>query len=85
MSQNSSNDKAAMLATLDRIQKVEGFDPTPFAVEYTDLNTQETRKRLPVMIQMAWFRLRFPEGRMHRRISGISDGAGGQRHGGLLP
>lgn len=64
MSQNSSNDKAAMLATLDRIQKVEGFDPTPFAVEYTDLNTQETRKRLPVMIQMAWFRLKYPEGRI---------------------
>ena len=69
MSQNSSNDKAAMLATLDRIQKVEGFDPTPFAVEYTDLNTQETRKRLPVMIQMAWFRLRYPEGRIAVEVS----------------
>ena len=55
MSQNSSNDKVAMQATLDNIQKVEGFDPAPFAVEYTDLNTQETRKRLPVMIQMACF------------------------------
>lgn len=69
MSQNSSNDKAAMLAALDRIQKVEGFDPTPFAVEYTDLNTQETRKRLPVMIQMAWFRLRYPEGRIAVEVS----------------
>lgn len=64
MSQNSSNDKVAMQATLDNIQKVEGFDPAPFAVEYTDLNTQETRKRLPVMIQMAWFRLKYPEGRI---------------------
>ena len=63
MSQNNSNEKAAMLAKLDSIHKVEGFDPAPFAVDYTDLNTQETRKRLPVMIQMAWFRLKYPEGR----------------------
>ena len=32
MSQNSSNDKVAMQATLDNIQKVEGFDPAPIAV-----------------------------------------------------
>ena len=61
MSQNNSNAKTAMLAKLDSIHKVEGFDPSPFAVDYTDLNTQETRKRLPVMIQMAWFRLKYPE------------------------
>ena len=45
MSQNNSNAKTAMLAKLDSIHKVEGFDPSPFAVDYTDLNTQETRKR----------------------------------------
>ena len=48
MSQNNSNAKTAMLAKLDSIHKVEGFDPSPFAVDYTDLNTQETRKRLDV-------------------------------------
>lgn len=64
MSQNNSNDKAAMLALIENINKVEGFDPTPFAVDYTDLNTNETRKRLPVMIQMAWFRLKYPDGRI---------------------
>lgn len=69
MSQNNSNAKAAMLAKLDSIHKVEGFDPTPFAVDYTDLNTQETRKRLPVMIQMAWFRLKYPEGRIAIQVS----------------
>ena len=47
MSQNNTNAKTAMLAKLDSIHKVEGFDPSPFAVDYTDLNTQETRKRLP--------------------------------------
>ena len=44
MSQNNSNAKTAMLAKPDSIHKVEGFDPSPFAVDYTDLNTQETRK-----------------------------------------
>ena len=63
MSQNNSNDKAAMLAKIEGINEVEGFDPTPFAVDYTDLETGEVRKRLPVMIQMAWFRMKYPEGR----------------------
>jgi len=46
------------------INAVEGFDPTPYAVDYTDLTTNETRKRLPVMAQIAWFRLRYPEGKI---------------------
>ena len=33
MSQNNSNDKAAMLAKIEGINKVAGFDPTPFAVD----------------------------------------------------
>ena len=49
---------------LCEINRVEGFDPAAFAVEYTDMNTGEVRKRLPVMIQMAWFRLKYPEGRI---------------------
>ena len=52
MSQNNSNDKQAMLCKIENINKVEGFDPTPFAVDFTDLNSQETRKRLPVMIRL---------------------------------
>jgi len=46
------------------INAVEGFNPMELAVEYTDLSTNETRKRLPVMAQMAWFRLKYPEGRV---------------------
>ena len=38
------------------INRVEGFDPSPFAVEYTDMETGEARKRLPVAVQIAWFR-----------------------------
>lgn len=64
MSQNNSNDKLANLALIERINQVDGFDPTPFAVDYTDLTTGEVRKRLPVMIQMAWFRMKYPEGKI---------------------
>jgi len=55
--------KAATTA-IETINRVEGFDPAPLAVDYTDLNTGETRKRLPVMAQIAWFRLKYPEGRI---------------------
>ena len=69
MSQNNSNDKAAMLAKIEGINEVEGFDPTPFAVDYTDLETGEVRKRLPVMIQKEWFRMKYPEGRIAITVS----------------
>ena len=61
MSQNNTNSMNAMLNT---IHKVEGFDPSALAVEYVDLTTQEKRKRLPVIAQMAWFRLKYPEGKI---------------------
>lgn len=55
---------AAQSAMLNTIHKVEGFDPSVYAIDYTDLNTGETRKRLPVMAQMAWFRLVYREGKI---------------------
>lgn len=62
MNQNSiPNSVTSMLSS---INKVDGFDPTPLAVEYMDLTTQEKRKRLPVMAQLAWFRLKYPEGKI---------------------
>lgn len=73
MSQNISNDKVAMMALIENINKVDGFDPAPFAVDFTDLNSQETRKRLPVMIQMAWFRLKYPEGRIAVSVTPAKD------------
>lgn len=69
MNQNNSNRKAVMLAKIEGINQIEGFDPTPFAVDYTDLETGEVRKRLPVMIQMAWFRMKYPEGRIAVQVS----------------
>ena len=73
MSQNSANDKAAMLAKIETINHVDGFDPTPFAVDYTDLSTGETRKRLPVMIQIAWFLLKHPEGKLAVQVTPVND------------
>ena len=61
---NTKENPAAQSALLSTIHKVEGFDPSAYAIDYTDLNTGETRKRLPVMAQMAWFRLVYPEGKL---------------------
>jgi hypothetical protein len=59
----SGNDKSAVLEKIAAINEVEGFDPSALAVEYTDMNTGERRLRLPVMAQVAWFRLKYPEGK----------------------
>ena len=55
---------AAQMELLNTINKVDGFDPEAFTTEYTDLNSNESRKHLPVMAQMAWFRLKYPEGKI---------------------
>ena len=69
----NGNDKSAALAVISTINAVEGFDPTPLAVDYTDMNTGETRKRLPVMAQVAWFRLKYPEGRFMISVTAGKD------------
>lgn len=69
----NTNDKSAVLAKISTINTVEGFDPAPLAVDYTDMNTQETRKRLPVMAQVAWFRLKYPEGRFTISVTAGKD------------
>lgn len=56
------DEKQAALAAIQQINAVDGFDPSPLAVEYADLNTHEKRLRLPVMGQLAWFWLKHPEG-----------------------
>lgn len=69
MSTNNSNQKSAMLAKIEEINRVEGFDPSPFAVDLNDLAGGETRKRLPVMTQMAWFRMKYPEGKITVQVT----------------
>lgn len=60
----TSKDKQTALGLIQKINEVEGFDPAPLALEYVDLNSGEKRLRLPVMAQLAWFRLKYPEGRI---------------------
>lgn len=64
MSQNAQNEKASALELIAKIHQVQGFDPAAFAVDYTDLNTGEVRKRLPIMPLLAWFRMVYPEGKI---------------------
>ena len=66
-------EKQAVLSAIQKINAVEGFDPTPLAVEYVDLNTQEKRTRLPVMVQLAWFWLKYPEGRVSVSVTVAKD------------
>lgn len=64
MSQNNSNDKAAMMLHIEKINQIEGFDPAPFAIEYGDLSSGESRKRLPVVIRIAMFRMKYAKGKI---------------------
>lgn len=74
MSQNNSNDKSAMMPYIENINKVEGFNPALFAVEFSDFNNNgEKSKRLPVMIQIAWFRMKYPTGRIAVQVTPAKD------------
>ncbi len=73
INQDKEEGRTAMRAVISSINAVEGFDPEPFAVEYADLESGETRKRLPVMVQMAWFRLKYPEGKITTKVTNGKD------------
>ncbi len=60
-------------SVFNSINQVEGFDPNAFAVDYTDFNSGETRKRLPVLIQIGWFRLKYPAGRIACTVTPAKD------------
>ena len=69
----TTNTKDSVISIIENINHVDGFDPKPFAVDITDLNSNETRKRLPVMIQIAWFRLKYPEGKIAVSATPVND------------
>lgn len=56
--------KTSSQIKIEEINKVEGFEPSEFAVDYTDLEDQKTHKRLPVTVQIAWFRMKYPTGKI---------------------
>ncbi len=64
----NNNEMQTMLNKIADINKVEGFDPSVFAVEFADLKNGDTRQRLPVVIQMAWFRLLYPKGKIAVKV-----------------
>ena len=66
MSNNADSEKAkkSAMSKIETINSVEGFDPRPLVLEFGDLNDGKKRYRLPVMAQIAWFRLKYPEGRI---------------------
>ncbi len=64
LTSSNANTKTDMLAVIGGINRVDGFDPTPFVMDFNDLSTGETRKRLPVITQIAWFRLKYPDGKI---------------------
>ena len=70
---NQNSERTAKKDMVAKINAVEGFDPEQFAVDYTDNATGEKIKRLPVMAQMAWFRLRHPEGKIAVRVVPAKD------------
>ena len=63
----------AAMDMIRKINEVEGFDPTSLAVEYNDMNGNEKRLKLPVAIQIAWFRLKYPEGRIATSVTAGKD------------
>jgi len=68
------NAKAMAITCIAAINRVEGFDPTPLAVEYPDQGNGTMSKRLPVMVQLAWFRLRYPDGRIAITVTPEKEG-----------
>ncbi len=73
MSQNTQNEKTSNMELIATIHQVQGFDPSVFAVDYTDLNTGEVRKRLPIMPLLAWFRLVYPDGKIAVTATPVKD------------
>ena len=76
MTTENTQAKQAAIEALQKINAVEGFDPSALAVEYTDLNSasgSEKRLRLPVMAQIGWFRLKYPEGRIAVSVTAGKD------------
>lgn len=73
MSQNTSTDKQKMLTKIDEINRVDGFDPYPLAIDIADLNSSESRKHLPVVVQIAWFRMKYPEGKIATTVERDQD------------
>lgn len=62
------------MAIIETINQVQGFEPSQFAIKLADLSENgEERMRLPVMTQLAWFRLKFPMGKIAVEVGPSGD------------
>ena len=58
------------MAKIETINQIQGFEPSQFAIKLADLSEDgEERMRLPVMTQLAWFRLKFPMGKISVEVA----------------
>lgn len=58
------------MAKIETINQIQGFEPSQFAIKLADLSEDgEERTRLPVMTQLAWFRLKFPMGKISVEVA----------------
>lgn len=66
--------KQESMAKIETINQIQGFAPSQFAIKLADLSENgEERMRLPVMTQLAWFRLKFPMGKISVEVGQSSD------------
>ena len=61
------------LEKVRQINEVPGFNAECYAIPYTDMNTGEVRRRLPFMPLLAWFRLKYPEGKIASSVTKEND------------
>lgn len=66
-------DRAAQFRILGGLNQVHGFDPSVFAEDRTDLTTGSSWKKLPTPIKIAWFRLKYPEGRITVQVTPLKE------------
>lgn len=64
MCKNNIDERASMLEVIAKINAIEGFDPSVFVEDFTDLSTGEVRKRLPVVVLISMFRMKYPDGKI---------------------
>ncbi len=65
--------KESNLEKVRTINEVPGFNAECYAIPYTDVNTGEVRRRLPFMPLLAWFRLKYPEGKIASSVTKEND------------
>ena len=61
--ETNTKTRDAMLEMISQINAVEGFDPSAFVEEYEGFDGKPITG-IPVAVQEAWFRLKYPEGRV---------------------